>query len=349
MKLGLHPRAYAFLGWLVRGLWLVVMPALLAGLSFRYLIPSSKSAGGGLLTELAQLAARSPGPVVAALFVYFAVIFRYWAARLPAADLWLSERVNGPFGLKSWLLWGASLALAVGGAVVLHARFYQPYRVLSASMLPGLEPSALILAKPSAYRSGGVVQQPRRADVVVFQTPQAGIAAPLVKRVIGLPGDTLATHIGHPVINGWVVPSCNAGNFAYVSDQGVLDGMLEVEFLGDASYLTVYSTSLRKDLAAYEVPAGEVFLMGDNRNNSSDSRAWNDGKGGSLPLAQLIGRVDRLLIGTKRNGDFDPSTLFRPLTAPLAIDGLDVTSLRAGIDRCRSQRPRQTEPPRAAP
>ena len=69
---------------------------------------------------------------------------------------------------------------------------------------------------------------------------------------------------------GWLVPSCNAGHFAYVSEHGLLTGMLEVEFLGDASYLTVYSAPLRPDLESYTIPAGEVFLLGDNRSNSSD-------------------------------------------------------------------------------
>jgi len=290
---------------------------------------------------------RYPALIGVGLFVYYAVVLRYWSSRLPGAAEWLTSR-SSQLGARALALWCVSLGLAVAGALLLRSQLYEPYRVLSASMLPTLEPSALILAQPSAYGSrlfGAKPQVPRRGDVIVFRSPLTGISSPLVKRVIGLPGDTIGTHVGHPVINGWLVPSCNAGHFAYVSEHGLLTGMLEVEFLGDASYLTVYSAPLRPDLESYTIPAGEVFLLGDNRSNSSDSRAWNDGRGGSLPLSAIAGRVDRLLVGVKRNGDLDLPSLFRPLGAPLVIDGLDSSGLRAGIDHCNSQRPKQTQPP----
>jgi signal peptidase I len=344
----LRERISALLRWALRVLWLAGVPALLAALTFRYLIPSAKSGAHGLFDELAQVTARYPAPLAAALFVYYAAVVRYWSPQLPGAAHWLPSRKASPLPAKALVLWCVSLGLAVLGALFLRSQLYEPYRVLSASMLPTLEPSALIIAKPSAYgwrALGAQPQVPRRGDVIVFRTPQAGIAEPLVKRVIGLPGDTISTHIGHPLINGWLVPSCNAGHFVYLSESGVLNGMLEVEFLGDKSYLTVYSAPLRPDLESYTVPPGQVFLFGDNRNNSSDSRAWNDGAGGSLPLSAIMGRVDRLLVGVQRNGDLDLPSLFRPLGAPVAIEGLDSSALRAGIERCKSERPKQTQPP----
>jgi signal peptidase I len=337
----LRERLSVVLRWALRALWFAVVPALLAALTFRYLIPSAKSGAHGALDELAQVAARYPALLVAGLFVYYAVVFRYWGPRLPGAAHWL-EGQSGQLGVRALALWCVTLGLAVAGALFLRGYLYQPYKVLSASMLPTLDPGALILARPKAH---AMLEAPRRGEVVVFSTPLSGISTPLVKRVIGLPGDTIGTHVGHPVINGWVVPSCNAGHYAYLSEQGLLNGMLEVEFLGDATYLTVYSSPLRPDLESYTVPAGEVFLMGDNRSNSSDSRAWNEGRGGSLQLSAISGRVERLLAGVRRNGDLDLPSLFRPLGAPLVIEGMDSSSLRAGIELCNSKRPKQTQAP----
>jgi signal peptidase I len=332
--------------WAIRGLWFLVIPALLAGLTFRYLVPS-ESGGAGALQAVAELASRYPAALLALLFAYYALVVRYWAERLPGAQVWLVAD-RAAVGKRRLLVWGATLAVAVAAALAVRGLAYRPYRVLSASMLPTLDPSALILAKPSAYglrAFGAQPQPPRRGDVVVFETALAGIDGPLVKRVIGLPGDTISTRIGHPHINGWRVPSCNAGHFVYLSERGMVSGMLEVEFLGDASYPVVYSTPLKPDLEGYTVPAGEVFLFGDNRNNSSDSRAWHEGRGGSLPLAGIIGKVERLLVGARRDGELDWATLLRPLTAPLTVEGMDASQLTAGIERCRSNRPKETLPP----
>jgi signal peptidase I len=319
--------------------WFVVVPALLAGLTFRHLVPAPRSGATGVLNSLSQAAAQYAVPFAVLLFVYFAVLLRYWARRLPGADSWLpAERARGS-ALKQ--AFGYAIPIGVAVLCALGARtLYTPCRVLSASMLPTLEPGALLLARQTT-------SAPRRGDVIVLQGPEPG-APPLVKRVIGLPGDVVRVNMGHPVINDWVVPGCNAGRYAYLSERGMTTGTLVVEFLDDAAYLTIHSVPLSASMAAYEVPAGEVFVLGDNRNNSSDSRAWNEGKGGSAPLSQVLGRVGRLLAGVHRDGELDFSTLFRSIDAPLQAEGLDVEAVHAGIAKCLKERPKQTRPPSKA-
>jgi signal peptidase I len=131
-------------------------------------------------------------------------------------------------------------------------------RVESISMQPTLFPGDYVIVNKMAYRFGAGI--PERGDVIVFRYPPNPEAIPFIKRVIGLPGDQVHITDGKIYINGQL--------------------MLE-------PYLKV-TTNRGGDWA---VPQGNIFVMGDNRNNSSDSRAW-----GFVPLENIIGRAELIYL-----------------------------------------------------
>jgi signal peptidase I len=256
----------------------------------------------------------------------------------------------------------AVVALAVfaaAAAFVLRAGAVEPYRVLSGSMLPTLEPGDRVAGNRLAYApagsDGGRARTPLRGDVVVFRSGRValgreGVPAVMVKRVIGLPGDRIVMRGGVPVINDWVVPFCDAGPYLFVtSEPEVLSirGRLRVEFLGERAYLTVQSMTRAFDVP-FVVPPGEVFVLGDNRSNSLDSRAWNEGRGGGVPGDAIEARADWFVTGTHRSGDVDLGRLLQPLdtrSRALHVEGLDVQGAEEGVTRCLSSRPAVTLPP----
>jgi signal peptidase I len=110
-----------------------------------------------------------------------------------------------------------------------------------------------------------------------------------VKRIMALPNDILEMKSGRPYVNGWKVPSCPLGTVTL--DE--VTGDLEVEFLGDASYLVFYDASHPPALHAgplYAAPDG-VLVLGDDRNDSADSRVWHSGLDGNVHASALRGRA----------------------------------------------------------
>lgn len=157
------------------------------------------------------------------------------------------ERGAGPFG---FLLVALVAAFLIFGFV--RPFVAEPFGITTDSMDPTLRAGDSVLAVKFVYRLG----EPRRGDVVLFEAPNDG--APTIKRVVGLPGDTVAVRDGVLFVNGekkW---------------EGYVDyGLTDSTFLGPA-----------------HVPEGHVYLMGDNRVNSLDSRSY-----GPVPEADLLGRV----------------------------------------------------------
>jgi signal peptidase I len=126
-------------------------------------------------------------------------------------------------------------------------------RVESISMQPNLYAGDFVIINKVVYHYLG---DPKRGDIIVFRYPPDPDQIPYIKRVIGLPGDQI--HI--------------AGGKVYVNGELLIEPYLKV------------STNRGGD---WVVPEGSLFVMGDNRNNSSDSRSW-----GFVPMENVIGRAE---------------------------------------------------------
>ena len=299
--------------------------------------------------SLSRLAQQHAIQLGLALFVGFVAISRYWLAVFwPAAE---PPPRPSPSSLREGAVALGLAALAGAAALVLRASVIETHSVGSTSMLPGLRTGDRIAVDKRAYgfslpgSNRHPSKLPARGDVVVFRSPAAEGGNLLVKRVIGLPGDRIEMWRGHPIVNGARVPSCDVGPYLHVTPERVVQGWLVLEFLDDARYLTVHTTG-QKEIEEYRVKPGEVFVLGDDRNNSSDSRSFNRGRGGGVPIAALEGRGNRFLHSRSRDGRLDFSSALEPLDRlRIRIDGAQSSALEAGLKRC-IERGKVSEPSR---
>ena len=210
---------------------------------------------------------------------------------------------------RRWL--GAIVQLASVVLVIVAAKtaIAEPYYVPSPSMEPTLLVGDGLLATKFPYGystaslpAGFVLPRterilgalPQRGDVVVFRYP-GDRSQVWVKRVVGLPGDRVQTRAGRLWINGKPVGLARDTS----SRDTAQAGMRYVETLpGGRSHPILKMTGRNPldDTPEIAVPAGHLFVMGDNRDNSADSRVdVASGGVGLLPVADLIGRVDALV------------------------------------------------------
>jgi len=159
--------------------------------------------------------------------------------------------------------------------------------------------------------------EPKRGDVVVFRHPISG--SDYIKRVMGLPGDTLQVKDGVVILNGEPLPQEPAGTFTEIFERQGPQGLTPrcesgavgqgaactksrfVETLPDGSTHVVLNVGLQAsdNTSVFRVPEGQYFFMGDNRDNSSDSRlAQLAGGVGFVPYENLIGRADRIVFSS---------------------------------------------------
>lgn len=190
--------------------------------------------------------------------------------------------------------------------LILRSFIIEPFRIPSESMVPTLLKGDFILVNKFAYGlrlpvlntkiMGG--SEPQRGDVVVFRYPREPAVA-YIKRVVGLPGDRLEYRHKQLLINDQPAPltlrpgsSAELGYQQFDEQLGSIKHRIQmladnrwgpVGFWGGLQVRQEADGSLAWD---YQVPAGHYFVMGDNRDNSSDGRVW-----GPLPEENLIGKA----------------------------------------------------------
>ncbi len=256
-----------------------------------------------------------------------------------------------------------SIFVAIAVAMALRAFVLEAFKIPSGSMIPTLQVGDHIFVNKFTY--GPAIpythtrlwsrMPPERGDVIVFAYPEHP-EQDFIKRVIAIPGDKLEARGGHPILNGWEVPSCYAGPYSYTEGQegGRHEGELFVEFLEDEAFLTLYDRqSPQTDYQGpFYVKPGEVWVMGDNRNNSHDSRVWWGGQGGGVPFENVKGRA--LFVWLSVADSMDWSRISAPVMGrppgkgPFGTLPATMKALEPAIDTCLRARPSvdHTTPPR---
>jgi len=239
-----------------------------------------------------------------------------------------------------------ALGLPYGMAVAIRVNVVEAFKIPGASMAPGLLPGDHIVVDKRA--AGSSAPLPERGEVVVFEYPDPDPDHPRVdylKRVVGVAGDRVVVRAGHPIINGWRVPSCLVGTFPLPGGEALDEGELHVEFLGKRSYLTWYQADSGTDEEGpYNVPPGQAFVLGDNRWNSSDSRSWNYGQGASLPGEKIKGRALSVWLSFNQEDAISWDRIGLELGAPPRVPGAPA-KMREGITRCLANPRAGTLPP----
>ena len=231
-----------------------------------------------------------------------------------------TARKTGP--LRSLVELVAVVAVVIAAKTAIAEPFYVPSGSMEPTLLIGDEllatkfsygygtaslPSFIDL--PDSRRIFGSL--PHRGDVVVFRWP-GDRTQTWVKRVIGLPGDRIAMRDGQVIINGKPAPLRPDGTGTVESADGARTPAEKfIETLPNGVQHPIFKMLANgplDNLPTVTVPPGHLFVMGDNRDDSADSRVpVSQGGVGLLPVRNLVGRVDALV------GSWDLATRYQPI------------------------------------
>ena len=216
--------------------------------------------------------------------------------------------------------------LAILLAMFIRTFFFEPFNIPSGSMLPTLQIGDYLFVSKTSYGysehsfpfglgnfEGRVMESaPERGDVIVFKLP-SDTSIDYIKRLIGLPGDEIQVKKGRLYINGEMVDREPVGMTRIPSPNGGHDSMMEyIETLPGGVMHKIYEESDSEPLDntdVFTVPEGHYFMMGDNRDNSQDSRV--EELVGYVPADNLVGRAEVLFFSIDETANvFKPWTWF---------------------------------------
>jgi signal peptidase I len=225
-------------------------------------------------------------------------------------DMSLSDETRQRLLMQPWWLdWTAGLFPVIVTVFVLRSFLFEPFKIPSGSMIPTLRVGDLILVNKFHYGVRLPVlhtkiianNEPQRGDIMVFRYPPQP-SLDYIKRVIGVPGDEVAYLNKQLTINGQLIPKIQQPDFfdndamryaKHFQEQqsnktyGTLNDDDRPAFVPGASEFP-FKDQCRYSIEGVvcKVPAGHYFMMGDNRDNSLDSRYW-----GFVPEANIVGKA----------------------------------------------------------
>ena len=227
-----------------------------------------------------------------------------------AADKFVfCKRRPAEAGEPLWVEYGASFFPVILAVFLLRSFLVEPYKIPSGSMIPTLLVGDFILVNKFTYgirlpvlnKKVVEIGQPQRGDVMVFRWP-VDPSIDYIKRVVGLPGDTVAYLDKRLTINGEEIPVRKAGDYLdrdklyytprYLEKLGDVEHSILIDKEAPPFVSQIFNSPYR-DKCNYnnrgvicQVPPGHYFMMGDNRDNSQDSRYW-----GFVPDGNIVGKA----------------------------------------------------------
>jgi signal peptidase I len=258
--------------------------------------------------------------------------------------------------------WGKRVGIAIAAVLLLGAALFTflvltlSYKIPSGSMIPTLLMGDRVLV----MRSRG---EPRRGDLVMIPSPEHPEQV-FLKRVIGLPGDKLEFIDGRPIINGWLAPHCRVGSYPV---QGRAYE-LYIEYLGESVHGTLLEGPVdagtckeNEDCESgracraghcgqlegpWVVPQGELWVVGDDRPNSFDSRQWRGGLGQGARIDSVMGGPRVIYQRAQLSGDAQHEWVWERADGPPLLPHELSGSLGPALEKCLKERPAAAEPPK---
>ncbi len=210
-------------------------------------------------------------------------------------------------------IWSFTKTVAIAAFLaffVIRGFIFEPFRIPSSSMMPNLLIGDYLVVSKFAYGNRLPLtnfffwERPvERGDIVVFRRTGSGLPGSFfglgptlfIKRVVGLPGDTIAFRDQTVFINGQPQPSVPLGAYQPELTQGpsVQDAELKVEnLMGVRHPILQKAGEVGPTVAETLIPADHYVVLGDNRDNSRDSRYWQAPAWGFVPKSDIMGRAE---------------------------------------------------------
>jgi signal peptidase I len=245
----------------------------------------------------------------------------YEAAAIAADDAQKRGREE-----TEWLEMGKSVLIALAIALVVRVLLFQPFTIPSGSMEPTVMPGDYVIITKYSYGysrfsmpfgpplfHGRVFDHaPKRGDIIVFKLPRDP-HIDYIKRLIGLPGDRIQVKAGVVFINDKPLPRQELAPGEEIGQLGLahpVERFAETMPNGRSYVTNAYGSDGEADnTGVYVVPPKHYFFMGDNRDNSSDSRFPEEIGVGYVPEENLVGKAELVLLSWNQN-----ASIFKPWT-----------------------------------